>query len=154
MKACQILVVEDDSEIGELIVEAFSMGLDCDVKLITNGSSALEWLRKSQLHRMYEATPARHSSGMVLKESDFAKEFHALKHRQEDLCRACFTGVRVDDGHSGAGVVDEQLLAGAMHFSVKASVADSRMKKPGRINQFTGKSMPKKLFRQVEHRFR
>jgi DNA-binding response OmpR family regulator len=45
MKPYQILVVEDDPEIGELIVEAFSMELDCDVQLIANGASALNWLK-------------------------------------------------------------------------------------------------------------
>src|SRR5690606_22357392 len=48
MKACQILVVEDDPEIGELIVEAFSMELDGDVKLIADGSIALEWLNSNR----------------------------------------------------------------------------------------------------------
>jgi len=48
MKACQILVVEDDPELGELIVEVLSMELDCDVKLIANGASALDWLKSDQ----------------------------------------------------------------------------------------------------------
>ena len=48
MKTCQILVVEDDPEVGELIVEALSMELDCDVKLIADGSIALEWLKSDQ----------------------------------------------------------------------------------------------------------
>ncbi len=48
LKACQIIVVEDDTEIGELILEAFSMELDCDVKLIANGASALDWLKSDQ----------------------------------------------------------------------------------------------------------
>lgn len=55
MKACQILVVEDDPEIGELILEAFSMELDCDVKLIADGSSALAWLASDQ-YRLDVAT--------------------------------------------------------------------------------------------------
>ena len=45
LKACQIIVVEDDTEIGELILEAFSMELDCDVKLIANGASAFDCKR-------------------------------------------------------------------------------------------------------------
>lgn len=44
MKACQALVIEDDRELGELIVEVLTMELDCDVKLIQNGAQALAWL--------------------------------------------------------------------------------------------------------------
>lgn len=45
MKSCQVIVVEDDHELGELIVEVFSMELDCDVRLFTDGRSAMAWLQ-------------------------------------------------------------------------------------------------------------
>ncbi len=48
MKACQVLVVEDEPELGELIVEVFSLELHCDVQWIANGALALEWLKTNR----------------------------------------------------------------------------------------------------------
>lgn len=39
-----VVVVEDDPELGELIVEALSGELDCCIRLFANGSNALDWL--------------------------------------------------------------------------------------------------------------
>lgn len=55
MKSCQVLVIEDDRELGELIVEVLAMELDCDIKLIQDGSQALAWLN-SDLGRVHVPT--------------------------------------------------------------------------------------------------
>lgn len=39
-----VVVLEDDPELGELIVEALSGELGCGVRLFANGSDALDWL--------------------------------------------------------------------------------------------------------------
>lgn len=44
MNRCHILVVEDDRELGELVLEALAMELDCDLRLIVDGRQALDWL--------------------------------------------------------------------------------------------------------------
>ncbi|KAA3631684.1 MAG: DNA-binding response regulator [Proteobacteria bacterium] len=40
-----VVVVEDDRELGELVVEAFRMELGDDVRLITHGGQAMDWLQ-------------------------------------------------------------------------------------------------------------
>ena len=44
MKRCQVIVVEDDRELGELVIEALGMELDCDLHLILDGTQAMQWL--------------------------------------------------------------------------------------------------------------
>lgn len=50
MKPCQVVVVEDDRELGELVLEALGMELDCEMRLIVDGTEALEWLSSDFAH--------------------------------------------------------------------------------------------------------
>lgn len=43
MKRCQVVVVEDDRELGELVIEALAMELDCDLHLLMDGTEAMRW---------------------------------------------------------------------------------------------------------------
>lgn len=44
MSGCRVVVIEDDRELGELVLEALAMELDCDLQLIVDGRQALDWL--------------------------------------------------------------------------------------------------------------
>jgi len=44
MRRCRIVVVEDDRELGELVIEALGMELDCDLQLILDGTQAMREL--------------------------------------------------------------------------------------------------------------
>src|SRR5690606_23458418 len=48
MRRCHVLVVEDDPELGELVIEALGMELDCELRLIADGSEARRWLAGDQ----------------------------------------------------------------------------------------------------------
>ncbi len=44
MTNCQVAVIEDDRELGELVIEALGMELDCELHLILDGTQAMQWL--------------------------------------------------------------------------------------------------------------
>ncbi|KAA3619141.1 MAG: response regulator [Proteobacteria bacterium] len=48
MSHCSVIVVEDDRELGELVLEALGMELDCELRLILDGREAVEWFSSEE----------------------------------------------------------------------------------------------------------